>query len=109
MKNRLALALACLGLLFTNPATAYIGGDNRIAAALGIRYDAPVEGTRVGQKVNATVLNASKLAPHGVNARNNDKVVLTLTGKNTFTLVHAASGRILKFTFDANGNLTPAR
>jgi hypothetical protein len=107
-QNISILVTAALILLVALPAVAGVCCIERIAASLGVRYDRPAEKTQVGQNVTATVLSASKLAPHGVTARNNDKVVLTLTGKNTFTLVHAASGRTLKFSFDGSGNLTAA-
>jgi hypothetical protein len=114
MKDRVSmLAVSGLALLLSSRA-AVIGGDypgpiKRIAATLGLRYERPVQNIRIGEKANATVVDASRLAPHGVSARSDDKVVLTLTGKDTFSLVHSRSGRTLKFTFDAEGNVTPAR
>ncbi len=110
MKSRVAVfALACLLSFGWRVEAGDCIGCSKIPAALGLRYDRPVQNLRIGDKVTATILNASKLAPHGVTARNNDKVDLTLTGRNTFSLFHAGSGRTLKFSYDTQGNLTPAR
>jgi hypothetical protein len=81
-----------------------------IAEQMGIRYERPLADLKVGRSANATVLNASKLAPHGIQVRNNDQVVITLTSKNTFTVSNGGAGaaaKTVKFSFDGKGNLTP--
>jgi hypothetical protein len=104
------LALACAVLLFAAPAGA-AGGvvPDKVAAALGIRFEKPAAGIQVGQKANATVLSSTKFTQHGVIAKDNDKVVVTLTGTNSITVLHVGSGKSAKFTFDKEGNLTRAR
>ena len=101
--------MACFVLSSAVPANA---GDlirrNKVTAALGIRYEGLEERFEIGQKANATIINASKLSPHGLTCRNNDKVVITSTGRNTFSLFHGGSGRTLKFNIDAQGNVALA-
>lgn len=111
MKKTLSiLALACAVVVFAVPAGAAGGvvGD-KVAAALGIRFEKPAREIQVGQKANATVLSSTKFSRHGVVAKDNDKVVVTMTGANSLTVLHVSSGKIVKFTFDKEGNLTPAR
>jgi hypothetical protein len=112
MKSRpLVLSMAVLALLSALPAVGAgpLAPQSKIAAALGIRYDGPTERLRVGQKTNAIVVNQAKLAGHQLTVKNNDKVELTLTGEQSFTLLHVKSNRSLKFNFDAKGNVTPAQ
>jgi hypothetical protein len=108
MKKRSLLVAAFLVLSSAVPAAASVGGvGEKVAASLGLRYDRPVGQMRVGQTHPATILNASKLSPRGVTGRNGDKVVLTLTGKQTFSLYHPDSGRTLHFRWDDQGTVTP--
>jgi len=109
MKNRISiLVVACFALASALPARASVGGvGERVAASLGLRYDRPVGQMKIGQTHPATILNASKLVPHGVTGRNGDKVVLTLTGKQTFSLYHSGTGRTLNFRWDDQGVVTP--
>lgn len=104
------LAVAFLALASAVPAGASVGGvGEKVAASLGLRYDRPVGQMKVGQTHPATILNSSKLVPHGVTGRNGEKVVLTLTGKQTFSLFHPESGRTLHFKWDDQGTVTPLR
>jgi hypothetical protein len=111
MKKRLGiLAAACLALASALPAPASVGGvGEKVAASLGLRYDRPVGQMKVGQTHPATILNFSKLTPHGLAGHNGDKVVLTLTGKQTFSLHHAGTGKTLNFRWDDQGTVTPLR
>jgi hypothetical protein len=111
MKKTLpVLAVACLVLLFSVPAGA-AGGvlGTKVASSLGFRFEKPAEGIQVGQKASAMILNSSKLSRHGVTAKNNDPVVVTLTGKYTLTVLHVGTGKSVNFTFDKEGNVTPVR
>lgn len=108
MKKKLGiLAAGCLALMSTLPAHASVGGvGEKVAASLGLRYDRPVGQMQVGQTHPATIVNSSKLTPHGVTGRNGDKVVLTLTGKGTFSLYHSGTGKTLNFRWDDKGVVT---
>lgn len=107
-RKLITLALPFLVLCAAAPARAgSVCCKPKIAAALGLRYDKPVEGLQAGQKAPATIMNASKLSPHGLTCRNDEKVILTSTGKNTFSLRHEGSGKTLNFKVDAQGNVTP--
>jgi hypothetical protein len=106
--GRSVLLVATLVLASAFPAAASVGGvGEKVAASLGLRYDRPVGQMKVGQTHPATILNASKLSPRGVTGRNGDKVVLTLTGRQTFSLHHPDSGRTLHFRWDDQGTVTP--
>jgi hypothetical protein len=111
MKNTLgSLAAACLALASALQAGASVGGvGEKVAASLGLRYDRPVGQMKVGQTHPATILNASRLTPHRLSGQNGDKVVLTLTGKQTFSLYHSGTGKTLNFRWDDQGAVTPIR